>query len=79
MNCKINIQSSVYSTFVLNFHFKFLRYLDLFRDIQGHVTYIHDIQSSVYLLPCPQISLNMSECDEWQEYTFKYSSYFFNI
>ena len=36
MNCNINIQSSVYSTSGLNIHFKYSRYLDLFRDIQGH-------------------------------------------
>ena len=56
MNCKINIQCSVYSTSVLNIYFKYSHYLDLFEEIQGQWYLFIDIQSSVYLHPAPNIS-----------------------
>ena len=75
MNCKKNLQSSLYSTsFSFNILIKYSRYLDLFGGIHGNRVYIHLHSEFSISPPFTAIALN-----EWQEYSFKYSIYCLNI
>ena len=84
MNCKINIREvqNEYSEFSIFNLFFFLIFISNIHDILTYsevfmgIGFIFIVFRVQYISPHAR---NISECDEWQEYSFKYSSYFLNI
>ena len=70
MRSLVRSPSSVYSTSFLNIRLKYSRYLAYLEVFLG-TGYIFMTFRVQYISP---LSRNVSECDEWQEYSFKYSS-----